>query len=296
MKILVTGANGFLGRHFIHYLSNNTPYEIIATAKNQLKGVLPTTVVYESLDITNEQEVRASIAFHLPQIIVHTAAMSKPDECEEFKEKALLTNTTAVNFITKACLEYSIHLVFTSSDFIFGNDGEVSENANPNPLSYYGQTKLLAETVIKSTYENFSIVRPVLMYGRQYAEIRGCFLHWVQNNLQNSNPIKVVNDQLRKPTFVEDVCKAILRIIENRYLGVFNICGDEVLTPYAMALEVAQYFKYDKNLITPVTNQTFKEKALRATNCMVSNAKAKRELGFIPTSFVQQGLVKTFGV
>jgi dTDP-4-dehydrorhamnose reductase len=296
MKVFITGANGFLGRHLIHYLSNNTLYEIIVTAKNELKGSLPANIIYESLDITNEQQVNATLSFHLPQIIIHTAAMSKPDECEDFKEKALLTNTRSVDFITKACLKHNIHLVFTSSDFIFGNDGEVTENTTPNPLSYYGQTKLWAEEIIKQTLEKYSIIRPVLMYGRQYPEIRGCFLHWVQNNLQSGNPINVVNDQLRKPTFVEDVCVAILRIIENKHRGVFNICGDEVLTPYQMAVKVAKYFKYDINLITPVTNQTFKEKALRATNCMVSNVWAKRELGFMPISFEQQGLVKTFSV
>lgn len=296
MKVLITGANGFLGRHLIHFFSQHTNHQVIATAKNELKGSLPNKVLYESLDITHEQEVLEVIASYSPQIIIHTAAMSKPDECEDFKEKALLTNTSAVGFIVKACLQNNIHLIFTSSDFIFGNDGECSEDSKPNPLSYYGQTKMLAEEIITSQMQRYSIIRPVLIYGKQYPEIRDCFLHWVQTNLQHFKSIKVVNDQKRKPTFVEDVCVAIKTVVEGNYRGTFNICGDEVLTPYQMAIHVAKYFKYDENLINPVTNKSFKEKALRATNCNISNTKAKQVLGFKPANFLQEGIAKTFGV
>lgn len=295
MKILITGVNGFLGRHLVNYLSESKNYQIIATAKSGLKGILPNNVAYQGLDITNKQEVLQTITFHQPQIIIHAAAMSKPDECEEFNEKALLTNTTAVDYFVKACLQHNCYLIFTSSDFIFGNDGEVAEDAAPNPLSYYGQTKLWAEELIKKQMQQYSIIRPVFMYGKQLPAVRGSFLHWVRDCLQQGSAIKVVNDQLRKPCLVLDICEAIKIIIEEKHFGTFNLSGDEVLTPYQMAIKVAKHFKYDENLVTPVTNTTFKEKALRATNSLPSNAKAKQVLQFAPTSFLKDGMLKTFG-
>lgn len=294
MKVLITGVNGFLARHLVYYLSNKTNCNIIATAKNGLKGNLPATVTYQNLDITNEQEVIDTIAFHLPQIIIHTAAMSKPDECEDDKEMALLTNSTAVVFLVKACLKNNIYLIFTSSDFIFGNDGEITDQTQPNPLNYYGQTKLWAEEIIKAQMLQYSIVRPVFMYGKQITDIRGCFLHWVLNNLKQGKEIKVVNDQPRKPTYVVDVCEIILQLLQEKKVGTFNICGDEVLTPYQMAVETATFFNLNEKLIVAVTQETFKEKAIRATNCIINNHKTKQALQFKPTSFIPEGLFKTF--
>lgn len=162
----------------------------------------------------------------------------------------------------------------------------------PAPVNYYGQTKLLSESKVKEYPFDWSIVRTVLVYGNPRAG-RQTILTSVAAALIEGKQLNINEDQVRTPTFVVDLSKAIATIIGNRARGIYDSSGEDIRTPYPMACVVADYLKLDKGLICPVTKDSFRQGALRLLKTGFNVSKAKRVLNFQPTSF-EEGLKKTF--
>jgi dTDP-4-dehydrorhamnose reductase len=122
---------------------------------------------------------------------------------------------------------------------------------------------------------------------------RSNFIHWVKENLESKNPIKVVNDQFRTPTYIPDLVKGVILALETGARGVYHISGGETLTPYGMAMEVAKHLKLDKSLITAVNASTFKQSAKRPLKTGFNINKAIEQLGYQPTPF-KEALAEIF--
>jgi dTDP-4-dehydrorhamnose reductase len=292
MKILVTGANGFLGQHLTLYFSCKG-YDIIACSRGECRIAQQNSFQYFPLDITNENAVAAMITAIRPDVIIHAAAMSKPDECAQNKEACYLHNVAATKFLLEACKKFRPHFIYISSDFIFGENGPHAEDDHAVPLNYYGETKLQSEKLVIESDLTYTIVRPVFIYGPVLQNMRPSFLHWVKNNLEQQKKIKVVSDQQRTPTFVLDICKSIEKIIQNTHQGIYNIAGKDLLSPYQMAVAVADFLKLDATLIENVISDTFKEPVQRAKRSGLTIEKAKKILGYDPVSF-EEGIQRTF--
>ena len=292
MKILVTGANGFLGQHLTLYLSGKD-YDVIGCSRGECRIPQQNFFQYFSLDITDANAVTAMITATQPDVIIHTAAMSKPDECDKNREACYLNNVAATKFLLDAGKKFQPHFIYISSDFIFGENGPHAEDNNAVPLNYYGETKLQSETLVIQSGLMYTIIRPVFIYGPVLQNMRPSFLHWVKNNLEQQKKIKVVSDQLRTPTFVLDICKSIEKIIQNNHQGIYNIAGKDLLSPYQMAVAVADFLKLDSTLIENVTSDTVKEPVQRAKHSGLTIEKARRILGYDPVSF-EEGLQFTF--
>ena len=248
---------------------------------------------YYSINLTDEQEVWAAIEQIKPSFIIHNAAMSKPDVCHNNQKECKLQNVDATEFLLKASAKFKPYFLYISTDFIFGEDGPHKEDEIPSPLNYYGQTKLMAEELVKQSGLEYGIMRPVFIYGPAYENMRPTFLHWVRNSLLENKPIKVVNDQRRTPTYVYDICRGILAMIEKRAIGDFHLAGKDILSPYQMAVAVAETLNLETNLIEPVTSDTFPEPVIRAKQSGLKIDKAREILGYEPISF-EEGIRLTF--
>lgn len=292
MKILVTGANGFLGQHLTLYLLNKG-FDVVACSRGECRISLPNFFQYFSIDVTDANAVAATITATQPDVIVHAAAMSKPDECANNEAACYLNNVAATKILLKASEQLQPHFIYVSSDFIFGENGPHDEDDHAAPLNYYGETKLRSEQLVMQSGLAYTIVRPVFIYGPALKNMRPSFLHWVKNNLEQGNAIKVVSDQQRTPTFVFDICKSIDTIIQCKQFGVYNIAGKDLLSPYQMAMEVAKFFQLDTALIEEVTSDTFKEPVQRAKRSGLKIDKARKYLGYEPVSFAK-GIELTF--
>ena len=293
MKILVTGANGFLGYYLVKQLLQND-LEVIATGKGPCR--LPFThqnFTYVEMDFTDPFAVHDVFEKYKPGIIVHAGAMSKPDECELNQWQAYITNVEGTITLLNNAAGYKSFFVFISTDFVFdGVKGNYSETDIPNPVNFYGKTKLEAEEAIREYEFDWAIVRTVLVYGKPNAG-RGNILTTVKDKLENGEKYKVVDDQVRTPTYVEDLASGIVTIIEKKKRGIYHLSGIDVLTPYQMACMAADHLGLDKSLIQKVTANDFNQPAKRPPNTGFKIEKAKKELGFNSISFVE-GMRKTF--
>ena len=293
MKVSITGANGFLGQHLSIYMHNNK-YEVYAVSRGENK-IPDAKISYFNLELTNKELVIAMITTIRPDVIIHTAAMSKPDECHLNRETCLLNNVTVTEYLLEAAKQVSARFIYISTDFVFGEGGPHSELSVPDPLNFYGESKLMAENLVKNSGLHQNIVRPVFIYGALWEGLRPSFIHWVKKKLESKQSIKVVIDQHRTPTFVLDICKGIDLLIQNNTHESFHFAGSEMISPYDMAITVARIAKLDRSLIEPVTADLFPEMVRRAKKSGLLIDKAINLLGYQPHKF-EDGVKLSFAI
>lgn len=291
-KLLITGINGFLGNYLATELIAKN-YFVVGAGKG-LCRIQPhqANLSYESLDFTTEEEVNRVFEKHQPGIVIHCGAMTKPDECELNKDAATLVNVTGTSYLLKAASVYKSHFIFLSTDFIFKGDKEIyTEEDKGDPVNFYGATKLQAEAAVRDYSFCWSIVRPILVYGHPRAGRQNIITN-VASALEKGNVLNMYHDQLRTPTYVEDLANGIVSIVGKKATGIYHLSGEDQLTPYEISCAVADYLGLNKTLINPVTANTFKQPALRPPRTVFDLSKAKRELGYTVTPF-NKGLQKT---
>ena len=289
IKILVTGANGLLGQKLTSLLSTDPEIEVIATTRGKLSYTL-INGRFEKLDVTQEVEVERVINSIKPDVVIHTAAMTQVDQCETEQATCWLNNATAVEYIVKACEKSGALLIHISTDFIFdGSHGPLEETATPNPISYYGQSKLEGERIVQKSTLRWAILRTVLVYGVTKDMSRSNIVLWVKKSLEEGKSINVVNDQWRTPTLAEDLAMGCMLAAKKRAKGIYNISGSEMMTPYDIAIRTARFFKLDEKLIKVTDSTQFKQPARRPRKTGFVIDKAKRELGYEPHTF-EEGL------
>ncbi len=294
MKVLITGANGFLGYYLTKQLLGEY-YEVIATGKgkNRLPFYEGKHFKYVAMDFTDPFAVHDVFEKHKPDMVVHTGAMSKPDDCEQNQWQAYLTNVEGTITLLLNAGEQKSFFVFISTDFIFdGVNGMYSEDDNPGPVNFYGKTKLEAEDAVKEYEYDWTIVRTVLVYGKPAAG-RGNILSVVKEKLEKGEEYSVFDDQVRTPTYVGDLASGIVSVLEKRATGIYHLSGMDVFTPYEMACKTADYLGLNKSLIKKVTATEIIQAAKRPVKTGFIIAKARKELGYAPISF-EEGLIKTF--
>jgi len=294
MKILITGANGFLGYYLVEQLLAKK-YSVIATGKGECRLPFTHAVNFQwlSMDFTDPFSIHDVFENIKPDVVVHAGAMSKPDECEMDQMKAYLVNVEGTVQLLINSEELKSFFVFLSTDFVFdGERGMYNENDAPRPVNYYGRTKLEAEEAVKEYEYDWAIVRTVLVYGRNHSGHNN-ILKIVKEKLEKGEEYNVVDDQLRTPTYVGDLAKGIVSIIDKKATGVFHLSGKDILTPYQIAIKTAKHLKLDSSVIKKVTAASFSQPAKRPLKTGFVIDKAKKELGYQPVSF-EEGLKKTF--
>ncbi|SMG21448.1 dTDP-4-dehydrorhamnose reductase [Marivirga sericea] len=286
MKILVTGSNGLLGQKLVQLITAQSNHDLIATARNENRLPFKEGYTFESLDITNEHQVMATVEKHKPEVIINTAAMTNVDQCELEQQDCWKLNVTAVKHLIKASEKHNAFLIQLSTDFIFdGENGPYSEEAEANPISYYGESKLAAENLITESKIQWAIARTVLVYGIAHDMSRSNIILWVKKSLEEGKDIEVVDDQWRTPTLAEDLAMGCFLIAEKKAKGIYNISGDDLLTPYEMAVKTAEFFNLPQTTMTKSDSTKFTQTAKRPPKTGFVLDKAKRELGYKPNTF-----------
>lgn len=277
MKILVTGANGLLGRKLVSVIGEQKDIELITTSRkgrdNEAK-----------LDVTDLSNLKEVVDRHKPDVIINAAAMTQVDQCEVQQDECWTQNVGSVKNLVTVCEINKIHLVHVSTDFVFnGNEGPLDETAAPDPVNFYGKSKLEGEKIILNSECSAAILRTVLVYGVTSDMSRSNIVLWVKKSLEEGKAINVVNDQFRTPTLAEDLATGCLLAARKKAMGIYHVSGYEMMTPYDIAIKTAGFFGLDKTLIAPVTN--FVQPAKRPLKTGFIIDKAKRDLGYEPHSF-----------
>jgi len=289
-KILVTGSNGLLGQKITDLALADNSIDLIATSRGENRHPVKSGYRYVDLDIIDRQRLRATVAEYRPDVIINTAAMTNVDACEHDPEGCRKLNVEAAASLVELCETYGIHLIHLSTDFIFdGKEGPYAEDAEPNPLSLYGQSKWDAEKIILQSSCKWTILRTILVYGIVADMSRSNIVLWAKGALEKGQPLNVVNDQWRMPTLAEDLAQACLLAATQRAEGIFHISGKDLFAIHELVAAVADFWGLDKSLIREVSSSTLSQAAPRPARTGFILDKARSVLGYNPHSF-QEGL------
>ncbi|GFD95367.1 NAD(P)-dependent oxidoreductase [Alteromonas sp. KUL156] len=285
-KVVITGSNGLLGQTLVSLLlEEKERYEVIGFSRGENRSGRG-DFNYVSIDITDEDLLYKKLSEYKPDVIVNTAAMTNVDACETNKQACDNLNIDVVQYLKNYSEENKTHLIHISTDFIFdGKNGPYKESDKPNPLNYYGLSKLKSEELLIKSKVNYAILRTILVYGKVYDMSRTNIVLWVKKMLEDRKEITIVDDQFRMPTYVEDLALACKLSIDKKALGIFNISSKRMMSIYEIAQQIAEAFRLDKSLIKPISTAVLNQTALRPAITGFDLTKAQTELGLRPKSF-----------
>ncbi len=286
--ILVTGSNGLLGQKIIYALRNRSDVRCIATSKGVNRMLAKDGYTFESLDITDKEQVEKIFAQYKPDVVINTAAMTNVDACESKKEECIAANVEAVFSLVILCAKNSAHLIQLSTDFVFdGEHGPYIETDVPNPLSFYAKSKYDAEMCIEESGIKWTIIRTIIIYGVVDDNSRSNVVLWAKNSLEKKQTINVINDQFRSPTLAEDLADACISAALKNATGVYHVSGRETMCMLDIVKIVADYFQLDSSFINSVSSEQLNQPAKRPPVTGFIITKAMRDLNFYPHTFIE---------
>ena len=283
MKVLITGANGFIGRKILQQLAGNKDNDLLAISLHEDK--FPSEGYrFCTADITDGKALTECVTDFQPDVIIHTAALSVIGYCETHQDESLKTNCEVVRHLAALSKDLHCRLIHISTDNVF--DGQTAElhkeNDAPNPINTYGRHKLMAEQAIQQTLENYAILRVVMVYGNPLEGQHGNLIHLVRSQLSSGEPLYAVTDQFRTATYVGDIVDVTEKLLDDKHSGIYHICSGELKSIYDIALTAASVFQLDKTLIKPINTAEQNAGFVRMAYGALCIEKARKELGFKP--------------
>lgn len=294
MKILVTGLTGLIGSRFAELLE--TSYQLENLSLSTGTDILDKNAVLEKVTSLN------------PDLVIHFAAKTNVDACEEDKEEdkkglesgdfteiinnksAWAVNVIGTQNIIDACKEINKKIVYISTDFVFdGKKKSYTEDSIPNPINWYAKTKAEGERLVQSSDLDFIIARVAYPYRAIFN--KKDFVRSVLERLEHNEKLQMVTDHIMVPTFIDDVVNGLDVLIQKEEKGKFNLVGSESITPYQAAFTIAKIFNLDDALISKTTRREyFNGKAPRPFCLNLKNDKISK-LGIEMSTF-EKGIIE----
>lgn len=237
MNILITGASGLLGRSVFKRLSANPAFSVTGTAFSRAGEKLL------RLDMTDSDAVRNALREIQPQVVIHCAAERWPDRCAENPDAAWQLNVHTTEHLARRCSEAGAQLVFISTDYVFeGTAPPYSSDDQPNPVNFYGRSKLAGEKAVLADGDHW-VLRLPLLFG-PVTHLRESGVTALLETIRNPEPAALDDWAIRFPTSVEDVARVLEQCLQKmregqRFAGIYQWSGDTACTRYQLAKIVA---------------------------------------------------------
>lgn len=242
MKTLVTGASGFLGSRLME-LGKEEMTGSFHRNRVEGKNFIP-------MDITDREATLKVVRNLKPDAVIHSAAMTKVDDCELRKDLASRVNAEGTRNLIKACEGVCRRFVYVSTDFVFdGKRGNYKERDETKPVNFYGKTKLEGERLTEGSGLDSLIVRISTPYG--WFSGRENFATWVISELSAGNGIRCPDDWITSPTYIDDCAETILSLAGSKIDGIIHVAGERI-SRYDFACKIADRFGMDCGLVRRV--------------------------------------------
>ena len=278
-KILITGAGGMLGTDLAKALDQS--FDVVGLDRRPAPHL---SVPLEICDLTQARRTQDCIVGYKPGLVIHCAAMTDVDYCEDHHDEALEQNVEATKNVVAACNEADVPLIFFSTDYVFNGQkkGPYVEMDTPDPVSFYGTSKKLAEDFILQNAKRAVIFRISWLFG-----VHGrSFPRSILRQAVEVKKLTVVSDQTGNPTYSKDVAEALGQLLQAKK----SVFSDGVKEIYHLAnsgtthwADLARFILAEAGLkdvtVEDISSNTLKRPAPRPTNSVLSVAKVKKELG-----------------
>lgn len=281
MKILITGANGQLGRALAKQYIKNDNIELILTSikdfdLSQYKIYNSNTIITKvKLDITDEDNVNEVIGKYRPDVVINCAAYTAVDKCELYAKKAYEINALGPKYLALATNEIGAKIVQISTDYVFDGEGNTPlvETDKVNPQTVYGSTKLNGEIFVREINPKHYVVRTAWLYGEG-----NNFIRTMIDLSKTNEKLKVVNDQRGTPTSTVDLSQVIIKLVEKNFYGLYHCTCQGECTWYDFAKEIFR-IKGIKTEVIPCTTDEFPRLAKRPKYSVLKNSALEKSIG-----------------
>lgn len=240
--LLITGGTGNLGSHLVRLAVKLGKWDEVHATYHALNPNFH-KIFWHFTDARNP--IAPTLNRVKPTCIIHTMALSSPDECEKRKLDAWQINVKATSEIITYANANPVRLIYTSSDLVFdGEKGNYSEEDNARPLNFYGDTKLEVENEIRENYltKNYVVARIGLQFGFNLNQ-RLNFFDAIYNSLRNQTPVKLFEDQFRSMMNINNASECLLELATNEYQGMIHLAGPERISRHEFGLRLAYHLK-----------------------------------------------------
>ena len=283
MKILVTGAHGFLGRSVLR--QDVAEVELVACGRRGEPP--PATLAYRRVNLLDTAAVTRLLALERPDWVIHTAALTDVDLCETERDLARRVNLEMVGNLADGCGEIDAGLAHLSTDYVFdGRSGPYAEEDPTNPLSYYGQVKLESEARVLESGIRGLVLRTLWLFG-YVPETRRNLVTWPLEALVKGEELAIAHDQWGNPAFVGDVALSLVELCLRGSTGLFHVGGADYMTRHELVQELARFFGLDAGRVRAVPTEHVGQKAKRPLRSGLRWEHLAAKLGREPMGFAQ---------
>jgi dTDP-4-dehydrorhamnose reductase len=285
-SVLITGGSGLLALNWAASIKNTHDVVLgIHQRAVQLPGIATQQLSLESVD-----SVLKSLDLIRPDCVIHAAGLAKVDLCEEKPDLAFHVNVQLAENVARACALRGIQLAHISTDHLFRGDRPLlDEEAPVDPINIYGKTKAEAELRVQDVYPEALVIRTNFYgWGPAY---RQSFSDWVLNNLKTGHPITLFNDVFYTPIYIGRLVQVVHQLFDRFSIGIFHVVGDERVSKYDFAMQLACTFGLDRNLISSGSAYSQPHRVARPQDMSLSNKKVSTELGVYVGSIKQHLLL-----
>lgn len=261
-KILVTGANGQLGQSLQKISSKFENFEFIFTD-------------YETLDISNKEEVLNFFWQNEPHFCINAAAYTAVDLAETETEKAFLINADGPENLAEACAEYNAQFIHVSTDYVYDGENNLpySEDDFTNPVSVYGASKLAGDNLVMETNPHSVILRTSWVY----SEFGKNFVKTMLQLFATKDELNIVADQFGQPTNATDLAEAIMEIVNSDKIttGIYNFSNVGKISWFDFAQKIAD-FSNSKIKLNAIETSQYPTPAKRPKNSTLNLEKIEK--------------------
>ncbi|MDJ0649446.1 MAG: NAD(P)-dependent oxidoreductase [Xenococcaceae cyanobacterium MO_188.B19] len=269
-KLLVTGASGFLGWNLCHVAKAN--WQVYGTYFTN--SVAIDDVNLYKVDLTNFTALKEFFTTIEPDAVIHLAAASKPNFCQNNPELSYKINVTGSVYLAQLCAAANIPLVFTSTDLVFdGKNSFYTEEDTVCPICIYGEHKVLAEQKILEIYPDAAICRMPLMFGVP-SPVANSFIQGFIKTLKDEQELNLFIDEFRTPVNATTAAQGLLLALEKRVNGVLHLGGKERISRYNFGLLLAEVLELNQDLIVPGKQADVVIAAPRSPDTSLDSSKA----------------------
>lgn len=290
MKILITGGSGLIGQYLNVELSRK--HEILTQYNSNYGNCLQFSSV--KVDITDYVRMEKLFKQFKPEIVIHTAAVSSPENADSLPADLVYEiNVNATERIAQLCNHYNAKLIYLSTDLVYaGYRGSyLNEDSKLIPVSLYAETKLMGEVKVRDIFDDFLILREALVYGIGLSHSSNNF-HKMYESLRKGEQVRLYIDQFRSPLAVGDSARMISELVEkNIKKEIINFAGPERVSRYELGEILCEECEFNKDLLI---GSTMEEASLLYKVADVSmNIDKLRSFGVYPAE-IRESIRKMF--
>jgi dTDP-4-dehydrorhamnose reductase len=271
-KMIITGVSGLLGNNLAYYFRKK--FDILGlylTHPVVIKGVQ-----IQKADILSKTSFDSIVRNFNPDIIIHCASLTNVDYCELNQEVTRRVNITGTSVVVESVMETPARLIYISSDSVYdGVKGDFQETDRVNPQNYYGLSKYQGELEVLK--KSATLIIRTNIFGWNIQD-KYSIAEWILSELSNGKQIKGFRDAFFSSIYNFDLAKILDIAIEQELTGLFNCGSWTSLSKYEFALQIADCFKLNRDLIQPISVDDFAFSAKRGKNLTLNTGKLQKAL------------------